>query len=108
MPIQNIIVHAILNGKIRTAKVNRTPVIKITMNKGTMEINKFIVDESTLETGKIYFGIYTFVINEALPTMDISPMLVDSEKKLKNTMPIKRYTAKFGISDLKSVENTIN
>ena len=86
MPIQNIIVHAILNGKIRTAKVNRTPVIKITMNKGTMEINKFIVDESTLETGKIYFGIYTFVINEALPTMDISPMLVDSEKKLKNTI----------------------
>jgi len=108
MPIQNIIVHARLKGKINMAKVKRTPVSKTTINNGIIASNKFIADNNTLEMGKIYFGIYTFVISEELPTIDISPMLVDSEKKLKNTMPIKRYTAKFGISDLKSVENTIN
>jgi len=107
-PIQNIIVHTRLKGKARIAEVNRTPVNKTTINNGIIESSKFIADDSTLATGKIYFGIYTFIISEELLTMDISPILVASEKKLKNTMPIIRYAAKFGISDLKRVEKITN
>ena len=48
------------------------------------------------------------MMRDEFPTMDISPILVASEKKLKNTIPISRYTAKFGISVLNNVETWAN
>lgn len=106
MPIQNTIVQIILNGNINSAGVIGALVIIAINNSGTIEINKLIDDDITLETGKIYLGIYTLVIREAFPTIDIRPILVASLKKLKNTIPTIKYTAKFGISDLNNVEKT--
>jgi len=96
-----------LKGNNRTAGVIRILEIITAKNSGTMEINKFIAEDKTLDTGKMYLGIYTFVIRDALPTMDIRPILVASEKKLKKTIPINKYTAKYGISDLNNVEKTM-
>ena len=42
-----------------------------------------------------------------MPTMEVSDMDVASLKKLKHTIPVSRYTAKLGISDLNSVEKTM-
>ena len=79
-----------LNGSSNSAGVIGARVNKTTKRSGIIEISKLIVEDKTLETGKIYLGIYTFVIREEFPTMAIKPILVASEKKLKNTMPIKR------------------
>lgn len=55
-----------------------------------MDRVKLIVEDSTLDTGKIYLGTYTFVINDALPK--IEPIDCDdaSEKKLNRIIPDKR------------------
>ena len=79
-----------LNGSSNSAGVIGARVNKTTKRSGIIEISKLIVEDNTLETGKIYFGIYTLVIREEFPTMAIKPIPVASEKKLKNTIPINR------------------
>jgi hypothetical protein len=106
IPMQNATIQIIENGRRSSAGVIRVPVINMTKKSGIMEIRKLTPEESTLDTGKIYFGIYTFVIKDAFPTIDIKPMLVASEKKLKKTIPVNRYTGKLTILDLNRVEKT--
>lgn len=90
MPMQKIIVHTIANGSNKTAGVIVVPVRKITIKSGMSEREKLMKDDITLEIGKIYLGIYTFVIKEALLTMEFSAIPTASAKKLKNTIPVNR------------------
>ena len=77
-------------GEARTASENLTPVIKQTISIGTNEMTRFTSEEIVLESGYIYFGIYTFVIRPALPTMELSVRLHDSLKKEKQILPTIR------------------
>ena len=65
-----VIRQTIKNGNINNAFVNSSPVKIITTNKGNIDMKKLTVDERTLLTGYIYLGTYTFVISEALYTID--------------------------------------
>ena len=91
IPIQNRIVQIIANGRRSNEGVNGVPVNRMTKNKGIKENIRFIAEDSTLDIGKIYFGIYTFVIKEEFPTIEDNPILVASVKKLKNTIPIMDF-----------------
>ena len=51
--------------------------------------------------------MYTLVINDAFPTIEVKDIVVASLKKLKHTIPANRYTGKFSMSDLNKVENTM-
>ena len=82
IPIQKMIVHIILKGNSSIAFVIFTDVTNTIIISGTIEINRFIADDKTLDTGNIYLGIYTFVINDEFPTIAIRPCW-NLAKKLK-------------------------
>jgi hypothetical protein len=81
-PMENKIIHSMPNGKSRIVHLMLTPVKITTISKGITAKTKLIVEEKTLAMGKIYFGTYTFVIKEALPTIEVIAIVVASEKKL--------------------------
>jgi|YelNatPoosite2B6_1021285.scaffolds.fasta_scaffold00737_1 hypothetical protein len=47
-------------------------------------------DDKTLETGNIYFGIYTFLMSEALSMIALIALEVDSEKKANIICPVNK------------------
>ena len=47
-------------------------------HNGIKDINRFIEEESVLDKGKIYFGIYTFLIKFALEDIDCKHIFVTS------------------------------
>ena len=92
IPKANIVIN--ISGYItnRYDVVILVPVIKITKNNGTKEIKRLTPDDSVLDIGYIYFGTYTFVINETLDIIDVNVILTASLKKLNITTPISKYT----------------
>ncbi len=64
-----------------------SPEIAANINNGIIDIAKLMAEDNTLLTGYIYLGRYTLVINGALETIEPSPKLTDSEKKLNNIPP---------------------
>ena len=54
------------------------PDTSVINNKGISEINKLMDDDIVLDKGKIYFGIYTFLIKFALEDIDCKHILVTS------------------------------
>ena len=63
-------------------QLNFTWVTTITITIANNESSKVTNEDNTLETGKMYLGIYTFLINEALLMIEDIDILVASEKKL--------------------------
>ena len=62
--------------------VNFTCVTNITISIANNENIKVTNEDKTLDTGNMYLGIYTFLINEALLIIEDIAILVASEKKL--------------------------
>ena len=54
-------------------------------NNGTNEIARLTAEDIVLESGKIYFGIYTLVINLELPLIEVRHIDVHSLKNEKQT-----------------------
>jgi hypothetical protein len=94
------------NGNNRIAGVIGAPVTTITITIATSENSSVMNEEITLESGKIYLGIYTFLISGPALRIEFIDNEVASAKKLKIICPAKRYTGKFGISNLKILEKT--
>lgn len=51
------------------------------------DTKKFINENTTFPTAKIYLGIYTFLINDADPSIELIAIEVDSDKKLNKVCP---------------------
>ena len=97
----------ITNGINKYTFVIGALVTTTTINSGIIDNSKLTAVESTLETGYIYLGTYTFVIKDALPTIDINPFPTESVKKVNKTEPHNKYKGKFSIPCRKIVENII-
>lgn len=69
-----------------------TPVINVTNSNGINDIPKLIDEDIVRANGKIYFGIYTFVINLELLVIEFKHIVVHSLKKLKHTTPVIKNT----------------
>jgi hypothetical protein len=64
-------------------------------------------EEQTRDSGKKYFGTYTFLSNWLLLIMEFIAKFVASEKKEYNILPVRTYTGKFSILLLKTSEKII-
>lgn len=53
--------------------------------------NKFTLLDTTLESGKIYLGTYTFLIKYPFSIIELIENVVDSEKKVNNIWPDIKY-----------------
>ena len=95
------------NGSSRILTVRREPVSSRTMPSGIRDRPRFTVEEMVRDSGYIYFGTYTLVIRAVFPVMEVRQEPVTSLKKFQQTIPLSRYTGKFTMLDLNSVENTI-
>ena len=61
----------------------------MTSKSAVKDAIRLIKLEKMCEITKRYFGTYTFLINDALDTMDDIELVVASEKKLKINCPLK-------------------
>ena len=77
----------IITGKNKRFQENSAPVKIITSNKAPSEKSKFTNELPTLETVKIYFGTYVFLINGAFPVIEATDIFVASVIKLKRNCP---------------------
>ena len=66
-----------------TVQLNGVPVAIITITNAINEVTKFTKHEHTLDTGKRYFGTYTFLINAAFPKIALIAIVLASLKKVK-------------------------
>ena len=80
----------ITKGNSKMLLLKGSPVINIIKSNGISEIPKLTNADITLQSGYIIFGIYTFVINALLLTIDPKPRFVASEKQLNSTIPERR------------------
>ena len=85
------------------------PVTSITITRAMNENRQFTKAKHTRSSGKMYFGIYTFLMSGAALSMLPMALPVPSLKKLNSSCPMIKYTEKFSIPlprMSKSVENT--
>ena len=93
IPIENTNKYNSTTGISTIVKEKLQSVAIITMNKATMDKTMVTKDDSTLDTGKIYFGKYTFLIRAAPLIIELIAIVVDSEKNPNNNWPANKYTA---------------
>lgn len=111
VPKENTITksNGIIDNKI--VQCSSARVANITQINAVKEAIKLMEHDNTLDTINKYFGIYIFLINGALPIIEVIELEVASEKKLKITCPLSKYNGKFSTSNLnkfaKTMESTI-
>jgi hypothetical protein len=107
MPKENptTIVSGIID--IIISQCNSARVTTIITNNALNEATKLIKLDTILANTNKYFGTYTFLIKEALKSIEVIELVVASLKKLNITCPLKTYNGKFSTSNLKIFEKTI-
>jgi len=95
MPIEKINMNIKGTGNNKNVHVKLTllpntiiPIVTKTIAKS--EKIRLKKDDKTLETGNIYFGIYTFLMSEALSMIALIALEVDSEKKANIICPVNK------------------
>ena len=88
IPTVNKNKHINENGNNKCHQLSPVPVAKMIIYKGINVNKKFIPTNRHFESGKMYFGMYTLLIREKLPTTLLIAKLEASLKQLKNVNPI--------------------
>jgi len=95
MPIEkiNMNIKGIGNNKnvhVKLTLLPNTTIPIVTKTIAKSEKIRLKKDDKTLETGNIYFGIYTFLMSEALSIIALIALEVDSEKKANIICPVNK------------------
>src|SRR5664280_88428 len=100
IPQTNTICIAHTRGSQTHWRLTPIPEIRSTANKRPICTSRWTQLERTLVMGTISRGTGTRLIRPALSTMDVVPVIHDTVKKLKGTMPQSTNTAKWGMFGL--------